>query len=330
MKHTSHTNRNGEEAATAMKTIRRRSLAMLAVAGTLLCGLGTQANVLPQRAVAASPAKAYATARVTKIADGTGHGTAAQSFVNAKNGFRVGDNTKDDGVVSSGDTVEYRLELEFNAAAKRQIKVSWTKSGLLKVAKDQGSFCQAGSMVTATLNSDDSCTYTVPAGVAETISQNMFLTAGDTAGKVVTGQSVSYTMGRVGGETQASVKIGDLTIVSAPAADLVIDNGGLGDDGASVERTLPNWTNGGTASGWFDLKVKPLNYPGYNTSHGASTTVPWETDVDVSRFPTGTTWSMDGKALAVNNGRIHIPSGSGDRKLEYKLNEAELQWQRHL
>lgn len=319
MKHTSHTNRNGEEAATAMKTIRRRSLAMLAVAGTLLCGLGTQANVLPQRAVAASPAKAYATARVTKIADGTGHGTAAQSFVNAKNGFRVGDNTKDDGVVSSGDTVEYRLELEFNAAAKRQIKVSWTKSGLLKVAKDQGSFCQAGSMVTATLNSDDSCTYTVPAGVAETISQNMFLTAGDTAGKVVTGQSVSYTMGRVGGETQASVKIGDLTIVSAPAADLVIDNGGLGDDGASVERTLPNWTNGGTASGWFDLKVKPLNYPGYNTLHGASTTVPWETDVDVSRFPTGTTWSMDGKALAVNNGRIHIPSGSGDRKLEYKL-----------
>ena len=319
MKHTSHTNRNGEEAATAMKTIRRRTLAMLAVAGTLLCGLGTQANVLPQRAVAASPAKAYATARVTKIADGTGHGTAAQSFVNAKNGFRVGDNTKDDGVVSSGDTVEYRLELEFNAAAKRQIKVSWTKSGLLKVAKDQGSFCQAGSMVTATLNSDDSCTYTVPAGVAETISQNMFLTAGDTAGKVVTGQSVSYTMGRVGGETQASVKIGDLTIVSAPAADLVIDNGGLGDDGASVERTLPNWTNGGTASGWFDLKVKPLNYPGYNTSHGASTTVPWETDVDVSRFPTGTTWSMDGKALAVNNGRIHIPSGSGDRKLEYKL-----------
>lgn len=319
MKHTSHTNRNGEEAATAMKTIRRRTLAMLAVAGTLLCGLGTQANVLPQRAVAASPAKAYATARVTKIADGTGHGTAAQSFVNAKNGFRVGDNTKDDGVVSSGDTVEYRLELEFNAAAKRQIKVSWTKSGLLKVAKDQGSFCQAGSMVTATLNSDDSCTYTVPAGVAETISQNMFLTAGDTAGKVVTGQSVSYTMGRVGGETQASVKIGDLTIVSAPAADLVIDNGGLGDDGASVERTLPNWTNGGTASGWFDLKVKPLNYPGYNTSHGASTTVPWETDVDVSRFPTGTTWSMDSKALAVNNGRIHIPSGSGDRKLEYKL-----------
>ncbi|WP_444128408.1 SdrD B-like domain-containing protein [Bifidobacterium sp.] len=319
MKHTSHTNRNGEEAATAMKTIRRRTLAMLAVAGTLLCGLGTQANVLPQRAVAASPAKAYATARVTKIADGTGHGTAAQSFVNAKNGFRVGDNTKDDGVVSSGDTVEYRLELEFNAAAKRQIKVSWTKSGLLKVAKDQGSFCQAGSMVTATLNSDDSCTYTVPAGVAETISQNMFLTAGDTAGKVVTGQSVSYTMGRVGGETQASVKIGDLTIVSAPAADLVIDNGGLGDDGASVERTLPNWTNGGTASGWFDLKVKPLNYPGYNTSHGASTTVPWETDVDVSRFPAGTTWSMDGKALAVNNGRIHIPSGSGDRKLEYKL-----------
>lgn len=319
MKHTSHTNRNGEEAATAMKTIRRRTLAMLAVAGTLLCGLGTQANVLPQRAVAASPAKAYATARVTKIADGTGHGTAAQSFVNAKNGFRVGDNTKDDGVVSSGDTVEYRLELEFNAGVKRQIKVSWTKSGLLKVAKDQGSFCQAGSMVTATLNSDDSCTYTVPAGVAETISQNMFLTAGDTAGKVVTGQSVSYTMGRVGGETQASVKIGDLTIVSAPAADLVIDNGGLGDDGASVERTLPNWTNGGTASGWFDLKVKPLNYPGYNTSHGASTTVPWETDVDVSRFPTGTTWSMDGKALAVNNGRIHIPSGSGDRKLEYKL-----------
>ena len=28
---------------------------------------------------------------------------------------------------------------------------------------------------------------------------------------------------------------------------------------------------------------------------------------------------MDGKTLTVNNGRIHIPSGSGDRKLEYTL-----------
>ena len=292
---------------------------MLAVAGTLLCGLGTQANVLPQRAVAASPAKAYATARVTKIADGTGHGTAAQSFVNAKNGFRVGDNTKDDGVVSSGDTVEYRLELEFNAAKERKIRVSWTKSNLLTLAKGVGSFCQSGTMISAHSNSDGSCLYMVPAGVAETITQNVFLVAGDTSGKVVRNQNVSYVMSRVDGETQPEVKIGDLTIVSAPAADLVIDNGGLGDNGASVERTLPNWTNGGTASGYFNLKVKPLNYPGYNTSHGVSTTVPWETDVDVSRFPDGTTWRMDGKTLTVNNGRIHIPSGSGDRKLEYTL-----------
>lgn len=56
-------------------------------------------------------------AALSKVADGTGHGTSNQTFVNAANGFEVGDNAPDDGVVSSGDLVLYRLDLGFTAAS---------------------------------------------------------------------------------------------------------------------------------------------------------------------------------------------------------------------
>ena len=100
----------------------------------LLAAIGRRASALPAACVAmaltgamvlaavpaglaAAAAPAYVSAALSKVADGTGHGTPNQTFVNAANGFEVGDNAPDDGVVSSGDLVLYRLDLGFTAAS---------------------------------------------------------------------------------------------------------------------------------------------------------------------------------------------------------------------
>lgn len=45
---------------------------------------------------------------------------------------------------------------------------------------DGGGFCQPGQLVTAKKNSDGSCSYTVPAGGVETMTQTFYLKAKDT------------------------------------------------------------------------------------------------------------------------------------------------------
>ena len=102
--------------------------------GSVLAAIGRRASALPAACVAmaltgamvlaavpaglaAAAAPAYVSAALSKVADGTGHGTPNQTFVNAANGFEVGDNSPDDGVVSSGDLVLYRLDLGFTAAS---------------------------------------------------------------------------------------------------------------------------------------------------------------------------------------------------------------------
>ena len=101
---------------------------MAGAVGSVLVAIGRRASALPAACVAmaltgamvlaavpaglaAAAAPAYVSAALSKVADGTGHGTPNQTFVNAANGFEVGDNAPDDGVVSSGDLVLYRLDL---------------------------------------------------------------------------------------------------------------------------------------------------------------------------------------------------------------------------
>ncbi|MBT1162853.1 hypothetical protein [Bifidobacterium sp. SO1] len=290
-----------------MRRIPVSALAFLTVGSMLFAGLptGTAGN-LPfstPTASAATVKPAYATAKLVKVADGTGHGTSAQTFVNSDNGFAVGDDSPTDGVVSSGDTIEYKLSLSFTAAAKRQVKVAWDlKDAPYLEAKDAvAGFCTSGQLVTAS-RSGNACTYTVPAGAVETIQQTLVLTAKDTGGTVQTGQKPKLTVSRVG-ETGSEVTYptDEATVVSAPAADLVIDNGGYPDKPYGAWERRTSWVDSGNLTGYFDLKVKPLTYPGYTTSHGASTTGKWDTIIDVSRFPQNTTFTMDGKSMNLSS-----------------------------
>lgn len=301
-------------ASTTHSPIARTS-AGLAAAAILLAGLGT---ATARHAQASDGKPAYASATVTTIADGTGHGTNAQTFVNSKNGFAPGDDSPHDGVVASGDTVEYKLRLDFTAAGKRDVTVSFdTSAAQYLTPAAGGSFCSAGKQVTAK-GDTGSCTYTVPAGVVESMTQTFFMKAKDTGGTAKTGQilNVKVTRGGDDGET-TTYRTDAITVVSAPAADVEVDNGGMKDNHWPAERTTL-WEDGKSLSGYFDLKVVPLHYKDYS-SNGASTSGPWSGTLDVSAFPAGTTFKLAGKTVKPSNGRIRVENASGGRRLEWTI-----------
>lgn len=159
--------------------------------GSVLAAIGRRASALPAACVAmaltgamvlaavpaglaAVAAPAYVSAALSKVADGTGHGTSNQTFVNAANGFEVGDNAPDDGVVSSGDLVLYRLDLGFTAASARSVRVRWDLADA-PYLEGGTEFCYSGAQVTASVQDDGSCVFTVPAGVAESVSRQIVL-----------------------------------------------------------------------------------------------------------------------------------------------------------
>lgn len=288
-------------------------VALLAAIATLASGLTCMTNpVGTPSAQAAEPTPTYTTARIVKKTDGTGHGTEAQTFVNSKEGFTPGDDSPTDGVVASGDTVEYSLMLNFTAAGKRTIRVKFdnSKAPFLEPTNG-GGFCQPGQLVTAKKNSDGSCSYTVPAGGVETITQTFHLQAKDTGGVARTGQIPQFTVSREGDNGESTTYRSDeITVVSAPNADLVIDNGGNGL--YSYERRAKRTEKNDTpATGYFTIRADALTYPNYSSSKGASTLIPWTTKVDVSAFPQGTTWTVNNQKLEVEDGQVTVSSNDG-------------------
>lgn len=277
-------------------------VALLAAIATLSSGLTCMTNpVASPKAHADELKPAYATAKIVKKADGTGHGTSSQTFVNSKNGFATGDDSPTDGVVASGDTVEYSLTLNFNAAGKRTINVKFDldDAPYLQTA-DGGGFCQPGQLVTAKKNSDGSCSYTVPAGGVETMTQTFYLKAKDTGGLVKPGQIPKIVVAREGG-TSTTYRTDELTVVSAPAADLVIDNGGNPVKGQYSYEHRTYWSQNTDATGDFTIRTDALTYPGYSSTKGASTSIDWTTKVDISDFPQGTVWTVGGQRITRNS-----------------------------
>ena len=277
-------------------------VALLAAIATLASGLTCVTNpVASPKAHADELKAAYATAKIVKKADGTGHGTSSQTFVNSKNGFATGDDSPTDGVVASGDTVEYSLTLNFNAAGKRTINVKFDLDDAPYLqTTDGGGFCQPGQLVTAKKNSDGSCSYTVPAGGVETMTQTFYLKAKDTGGLVKPGQIPKIVVAREGG-TSTTYRTDELTVVSAPAADLVIDNGGNPVKGQYSYEHRTYWSQNTDATGDFTIRADALTYPGYSSTKGASTSIDWTTKVDISDFPQGTVWTVGGQRITRNS-----------------------------
>jgi hypothetical protein len=145
--------------------------------------------------VSANP---WADVSISKVADGTGHGTAAASFVNTGNGFFPGDDTAIDGVVSSGDTVEYSVTMNFKASTARTVTFTLNTGALLTWPTTGDLLCKNGFFVQAT-RSGNVCSFTVPAGAVESITAPVVLLAKDSGGLAVANQVFSIGVGTSGG-----------------------------------------------------------------------------------------------------------------------------------
>ena len=274
-------------------------------------GVATMAAVMvaPQVALAADAgngAKAtastnpYVDVTITKVADGTGHGTAAQTFVNSKNGFTPGDNTPTDGVVSSYDTVTYELDVRFTAAGSRTVTIGAPSSSKSEYLGDIAFGCVSGHQVSATRNSDGSCTYTVPAGATERLKQTITVPAKDTAGTAKENQTFDVGVWR--GEVAYSkpfttVHVDPVTVVSAPRADLVVTTNRPKRD---IDTAYVAQEQGKTASGSFKLAVDQLTYPNYSGVKGVSKQTKWDAELDLSAFPDGTVFTTVSDSSAVS------------------------------
>lgn len=261
----------------------------------------------------ATKPRPYVVATILSHEDGTGFGTPAAPWLTRENGFPVGDEGPHDGVMTTGDTVHYRIRLAFQAAKARTVTISVASSKYLTTAS--GDMCPSGVNVTGRA-SGSGCVYDIPAGVAESVDVDLYMIAGDTAGQAVTGIKPELRLARSGGAVD-SLQLGALTIVSARNADLVVDNGAL--SGKERYLTVSDMPNQSKLDGYFDLKVRPLRRQGYTTTHGASTTVPWRANMDVTAWPDGTSWIFNGATLSPVGGILKLPEVQGDQRLYFHI-----------
>lgn len=88
----------------------------------------------------------------TKVTDGTGFGTADQCWLDSANGYTGGaNNTADDGVVCSGDYVEYEMDLKFKGGVNNSVRLvpSVPEGFPLSYSSGKGSFCRSEGQLSA-------------------------------------------------------------------------------------------------------------------------------------------------------------------------------------
>lgn len=282
---------------------------MLAVATTAALWTGCISKSVNASDTSANKPRPYVEATVLNHTDGTGFGTPAAPWLTRGNGFTVGDEGPHDGVVTSGDMVTYRIRLDFQAAKNRTVTVRFKDSTYLTASSAS---CPSGQHVQGQ-TAGNACEYIIPEGVAESVTVDLVLLALDTGGTMKTGQRPILSMTRLGGATE-ELRLGNLTVVSTPNADLVVDNGAM----TGAER-YPSSCDGKELSGSFDLTPVALKRKGYSTTHGSSTAFPWQAVADVSAWPADTVWTLNDTTLTPVGGMLHLPQLTGGVSLKFTL-----------
>ncbi|MFT3943804.1 MAG: SpaA isopeptide-forming pilin-related protein [Ancrocorticia sp.] len=249
----------------------------------------------------------YASTIITKMVDGTGHDDpATQTFVNRRNGFNPGDNTPTDGVVSSRDTVTYSAETRLEASAARSIDVAFTVPAHLVFDPELNtSLCVKNQFVEGTFTGTATapkCTYEAKRGQPVTVKSILTLTAKDTAGAVQTGQVVKVTTALSGEEAYDKSEADPVTVVSAPAADLVIRPSECTEVGVCAAQAST------VTQRHFLVYPVALMGPGSRNTKGVSIATPWTATLDVSSFPASFTWIVDGVSVTPQGGKISLSS----------------------
>lgn len=283
-----------------MKLKRLVSVVIASVlsAGSVV-GLGSAANAVELKIP-------NDTVKIEVIADGTHNGQGTETFVNNQNGYNPGDNTSTDGVVASGDFVTYKVTLGVVAGPARTLSINF--SNLSKDDRINLSDFSNLRLDSSVIQSEWEDSYklmklTIPRGMAGTLSGTVIAQAKDSLGLVSKDNKVSAELSNGRYSTKSVSK--PITVVSAPLADLTIS-------GAHSYGT----PQGGKGS--FKISPHKLTPEGYSSA-GVSSEANWITDINVSEFPEGTTWSIDGTDIPVKDGKLKDVSYSGVKYLNYTL-----------
>lgn len=289
------------------KFVFTRTTAIALCSGVAL----TQLPVLAHAQTTRLPADEVA---IAVTADGTHNGPGTSTFLNSANGYNPGDNNANDGVVSSGDIVTYNVKLNIAAGPARTVKLSFASQGdALNLADFQN--LQIGTTGVTGKWVGDGFEYQIARGAVANLEGSVIVRAKDTAGKTVGGNVVEASLTNNG--TQVSnAKTQEVTVISAPLADLTIDSVFTSPPPAGFRSYTQN-----AARGEFRIDPVALKVPGFSP-HGITAATPWRTDIDVSAFPQGTTWSLGGKSLTPVGGVLKDVTGTGSAMLTYVLPDA--------
>ncbi|MCD4557468.1 RCC1 domain-containing protein [Schaalia sp. lx-100] len=306
----------------------RRLVCSLAVA-TLSLTLVTDAST------ATTVPNPYASATLTSDYDGTGHdvrtpsGGSAQTFINAANGFEPGDNTKDDGVVASGDFVGLTSYIRVEPGPERLIQVRYTIPEWLDFdAKANPTLAGGGNTFITQVGAPKwdptsrvvTVTYRTKRGVPVALSAPLVLTAKDTAGEAKSDQVVKVEVANDDNPAYSSFSSKGYTVVSAPRADIMVrpSNYDKSEDGAPYFLRAPYTRD----ERFVEVEVYPRPVVDTQWSpKGASTLTSWSGYLDVSGLPEGTTAQIGGADVPIVNGKIRLPKTSGSLTVRFFNND---------
>ena len=281
-----------------LKQIVSVAVASLLSVGSIV-GLGTLANATELKIP-------NDTVKIGVVADGTHNGPGTETFVNSANGYNPGDDTVDDGVVASGDFVIYKVTLTLAAGPARDISVAFSNQSpddLINLSDFRNLNFDSALIKSSWDDSSKTMNLSIPRGMAGTLSGTVIAQAKDSLGKVSTGHKVEAVLTNKDYTFKSVSKA--ITVVSAPLADLTIS--GAHSYGSS---------QGGKGS--FKITPFKLTPEGYSSA-GVSSEANWITDINVSEFPDGTTWSIDGTNIPVVDGKLKGVSYSGTKYLDYTI-----------
>lgn len=254
----------------------------------------------------------------TKVTDGTGFGTADQCWLDSANGYtggtnddKPGDNTADDGVVCSGDYVEYEMDLKFKGGVNNSVRLvpSAPEGFPLSYSSGKGSFCRSEGQLSAKGYNGGGCTFRAPDGYTNEVRQTLWYLADNHGGKPLRGQTMTFDLytgnDADGWAKYSSVELEPVTVISMTYAEASVDT----DDGYDLE-----WgKDAKTLEGTLNIHADPIRPKASQTAKGLSNrSIGWSGTLDLSAFPTGTylKGAYGGKTFRPADGKLHLDSAT--------------------
>lgn len=293
-------------------TIKKTIAVLTAVAATF--GAGAVAST----ANAEEPTPPNVEVTFTKVTDGTGFGSADQCWLNSANGYadgadgdKPGDNTADDGVVCSGDYVEYEMDLKFKGGVNNSVRLvpSVPEDFPLSYSSDKGSFCRSEGQLSAKRYNGGGCTFRAPDGYTNEVRQTLWYLADNHGGKPLRNQTMTFDLytgdDADGWAKYSSVELEPVTVISMNYAEASVDT----NDGYDLE-----WgKDAKTLEGTLNISASLIRPKASQTAKGLSNrSIGWSGTLDLSAFPTGTylKGASDGKEYRPVDGKLHLDSAT--------------------